>query len=328
MEKRNNVYKFINSIVFIMCICLSFCMPVRAVDAGPDALFNISSCSISNGMQNVPLKTTITISFTKNVADFTVRDRNMGCVSITDQNGAGADFVMRVSDSFDQRRNMYADCNFLPETTYTLQISSNVIAKNMENTLDRSYSYTFTTEKLKEPEPVPEERPLVPPVPGDQDIDGDGNASSGSGEADKGSGEGAGNDKEGNQQNTESSTSDQKDPEENKAEQTEEPEEDPPSLEMKQDVLQDMEALNKTTFKVYSISENFRTKKNGDKGRDGAEAGGMVNVKKLKILFEAAVVLLFITGMTAEAVRYKKARQNNTETDRDSQEESKEKYTD
>ena len=113
---------------------------------GQDKPLVVTSCSV-DGAADVAVDEIIKLEFSKNVADVTVLEDNAACISVVDSEGNPATYTVTANEEFDERQILYVNCQLENDTTYTVNVSKKIIAKNMKNKLDKDYSFTFTTEK-------------------------------------------------------------------------------------------------------------------------------------------------------------------------------------
>lgn len=104
----------------------------------------ITSCDV-DGATDVAVDKTIELTFNKNVADVTVLDQNAECISLQDADGNPAKYTVTADEEFEARQILHINCELDPDTTYTLNVTKDVTARNMKNKLDKDYSFTFTT---------------------------------------------------------------------------------------------------------------------------------------------------------------------------------------
>jgi len=104
--------------------------------------------SVPDGSTDVPPDVTITLTFTKNVVNFTVKDNNMGCFRLVDSGGSSVPIsVIMGDDQVDS--SVKRIISIAPDTlaageTYTLIISGGLQAKN-GTYLGSDVNLTFTT---------------------------------------------------------------------------------------------------------------------------------------------------------------------------------------
>ena len=122
--------------------------------------------TVPDGSTDVPTDVTITLTFTKNVVNFTVRDNNMGCFTLVDSGGSRVPIAVIMGD--DQvDPNVKRIISISPDTlspgeTYTLIISGGLQAKN-GTYLGSDIALTFTTAGEVEAPPPAEEMPAEEP---------------------------------------------------------------------------------------------------------------------------------------------------------------------
>jgi len=102
--------------------------------------------------KDVPLDTEIKLLFNKNVVNFTVKENNSTCFSIIDENNNEIPIdVIFPDDQIEPERKREIIIRpkeaFNENTTYTVKISANLMAKN-GNTLGENLSFSFTTIQL------------------------------------------------------------------------------------------------------------------------------------------------------------------------------------
>lgn len=120
------------------------------------------SSSVAGGSTNVPTDVYITLTFSKNVVNFTVKANNMACFSMSDSAGNSVPIsVIMGDDQVDPsiKRIVGIQANDLkPGETYTLYISGNVTSK-IGVSLGSGTSISFTTAgELPQPTKAPDEQ--------------------------------------------------------------------------------------------------------------------------------------------------------------------------
>ena len=122
--------------------------------------------TVPDGSTDVPTDVTITLTFTKNVVNFTVRDNNMGCFTLVDSGGSRVPVAVIMGDDQvdpDVKRIISISPDTLsPGETYTLIISGGLQAKN-GTYLGSDIALTFTTAGAEETPPPAEETPAEEP---------------------------------------------------------------------------------------------------------------------------------------------------------------------
>ncbi len=116
---------------------------------GKDKPLALESSSVSNGAQNVSLTPEIVLNFNKNVVHFTVKENNMKCFSMTDENGKNVpvDVIMgddQVDPSIKRIVTIKPKSPLEPETTYILKIGKDITSKSGVS-LGRDTYISFTT---------------------------------------------------------------------------------------------------------------------------------------------------------------------------------------
>lgn len=139
-----------------ICIIIAALMILSALasatlifaEEGNNPLF-INECTPVDGSSNIPTDTEIKINFSKNVVNLSVKDTNLKCFSMKDNEGNVADVNVVMADDQIDRENRN-DIILVPvngleeEKEYTITISSNLTAKN-GNTLGEEKTITFST---------------------------------------------------------------------------------------------------------------------------------------------------------------------------------------
>ena len=113
---------------------------------GQNAPLVLEECSIEDGQKDVPTDCKIMLSFSKNVAELSVREQNEKAISLKSSNGENATYELIFPEEFDSRRNIEISATLEPQTSYVLSIDQTLVAKNGVNTLDKVYEINFTTE--------------------------------------------------------------------------------------------------------------------------------------------------------------------------------------
>ncbi len=118
---------------------------------GKDKPLELAESSIANGAKNVSTTPEITLTFTKNVVHFTVRDNNLKCFSMTDSKGADVpiDVIMgddQVDPSIKRIVTVKPKFSLTPDETYILKIDKNVTSKSGVS-LGKNTYISFTVAK-------------------------------------------------------------------------------------------------------------------------------------------------------------------------------------
>lgn len=159
----------IMSLLFVIVMVLVLPMTALADDGdgsggGSDELLALDASSISSGSKDVPLDVIITLTFSKNVVNFSVRDSNMECFSLKEEEGTTVKFsVLMGDDQVDPsiKRIIQIDPDILsPGTTYKLTISKNLTSKSGVN-MASDVVITFTTIEAETPAPSPTATPTT-----------------------------------------------------------------------------------------------------------------------------------------------------------------------
>lgn len=119
-----------------------------AVD-GKSIEFQLVGSEPSDSSKDVSLDVTITLLFNKNVVNFSVKDNNLNCIFLKDSSGQIVDANLIFPDDQvepDKKREIYIDpiSDLKENTTYTVEISADMLAKN-GSTLGEPSSVSFTT---------------------------------------------------------------------------------------------------------------------------------------------------------------------------------------
>ena len=137
---------------------------------GSNSPLILESCSPASGMSELSADAAITLNFSKNVSNFTVRDNNMTCFSAVDSSGNPIDIVVEIGD--DQvdreiRRTIVVRplSQWPSGETFTLTVSADLASKSGV-ALGTPVMLTYTTAAVNEPVPAPE--PSVDPAPSEQ----------------------------------------------------------------------------------------------------------------------------------------------------------------
>ena len=118
----------------------------------------LASSSVPDGSVDVPVDTIITLTFSKNVVNMSVRDNNQTCFAMSDSSGNDVAISVLMGDdqvdpSIKRIIEIQPQAELTPDTTYTLTISQSVTSKSGVQ-LESDVMLTFTT--VGAPEPAPE----------------------------------------------------------------------------------------------------------------------------------------------------------------------------
>jgi len=102
--------------------------------------------------KDVPMDAVVKLLFNKNVVNFSIKDNNASCFSIVDENNKEVPIdIIFPDDQIEPEKKreitIKARESFKESTTYTVNISSKLMAKN-GNTLGENISLSFTTVQL------------------------------------------------------------------------------------------------------------------------------------------------------------------------------------
>ncbi len=160
---------FVLLIVLMLALSPGVCALAEGGDGsggGSGNPLTLDWSTVPDGSTDVPTDVTITLTFTKNVVNFTVRDNNMGCFTLVDSGGSRVPIaVIMGDDQVDtsiKRIISISPDPLSPGETYTLIISGNLQAKN-GTYLGSDIYLTFTTAGAQETPPPAEETPTEEP---------------------------------------------------------------------------------------------------------------------------------------------------------------------
>lgn len=133
--------KRILSILLILILIASLAVSVFAEGGngdgsggGKNVPLGLAESSVPDGSNNVPTDVTITLTFNKNVVNFTVKDNNMTCFSLSDSRGNNIPVTVLMGDDQidpDIKRIVNIKPSSLAEgETYALTISGKLTAKS------------------------------------------------------------------------------------------------------------------------------------------------------------------------------------------------------
>ena len=168
--------KRILSILLAVAMMIALGVPAFAGNGdgsggGKDKPLTLASSDIPDGSTDVPTDLTVTLTFTKNVVNFTVKDNNMGCFRLIDSDGNAAPISVLMGDDQvdpDCKRIVTVQASGLAAgEAYTLVISGSLQAKSGA-TLGSDVSIRFTTVGAAPAEtaaPAPTETPKPTETP-------------------------------------------------------------------------------------------------------------------------------------------------------------------
>lgn len=133
--------KRILSILLILLLIISLAVSAFAEGGngdgsggGKNVPLGLAESSVPDGSTNVPTDVTITLTFNKNVVNFTVKDNNMTCFSLADSRGTNVPVTVLMGDDQvdpDIKRIVNIQPSSLSEgESYTLTISGRLTAKS------------------------------------------------------------------------------------------------------------------------------------------------------------------------------------------------------
>ena len=128
----------ITSVIFAVLMLISLALNAFAeggngdgTGGGKDQPLTLVSSSIPNGSENVSTTPEIVLTFSKNVVNFTVRDNNAKCFSMTDSKGNSVpvDVIMgddQVDPSIKRIITVKPKSPLTPGETYLLKIGGDI----------------------------------------------------------------------------------------------------------------------------------------------------------------------------------------------------------
>ena len=168
--------------VLLLALLLTIALGVNALagngdgsGGGKDQPLALASSTVPDGSTDVPTELSVTLTFNKNVVNFTVKDNNMGCFRLLDSAGNAAPITVLMGDDQvdpDCKRIVGIQASGLAAgETYTLIISGSLQAKSGA-TLGSDVSIRFTTAgaapaETPAPAPVETSKPTEAPRPVD-----------------------------------------------------------------------------------------------------------------------------------------------------------------
>lgn len=150
------------ALTFILCLGLTF----PAVHAeggngsgggnGQNQPLQLVDCSVSDGMEIIDKDITIVLTFSKNVADVSVRETNEQGIALTTKDGTPADYTVVFPEENEKRQTIELNASLTPGTEYSLTLNTDIIARNGRDHLDKEYTFNFSSAPE---EPAAEEVP-------------------------------------------------------------------------------------------------------------------------------------------------------------------------
>lgn len=138
---------------------------------GKDKPLTLADSTLADGSTDVPTELSVTLTFTKNVVNFTVKDNNMACFRLMDSAGNAVPVSVLMGDD-----QVDPDCKriigiqtsgLMPGEAYTLVISGNLQSKSGVS-LGNDISIHFTTAgapAAETPAPTEPPKPVETPKP-------------------------------------------------------------------------------------------------------------------------------------------------------------------
>ena len=126
-------------IILLLAVLLMLGLSVTALagngdgsGGGKDKPLTLADSTLADGSTDVPTELTVTLTFTKNVMNFTVKDHNMGCFQLIDSGGNAAPIRILMGDDQvdpDCKRIVGVEASGLKAgESYTLIISGDLTA--------------------------------------------------------------------------------------------------------------------------------------------------------------------------------------------------------
>lgn len=135
-------------VIILMTLLMMSVFPVMAKNQ-----LQIDTVEVNKDLENVGVSETVFINFSNNVVNLSVRDHNMSCFSMVDEDGNEVDFIVFMGDDQVDRDikrivEIRPESQWVPGTIYTITISGEMMAKN-ETALSEDATITFKTEGEK-----------------------------------------------------------------------------------------------------------------------------------------------------------------------------------
>lgn len=144
--------KQVFNIVVVLLLCLTMGV-VNAGDGGGKSQLGLDEAELTQDLENVGSTEVIKLTFTNNVVNLKVKDNNMECFSMSDEEGSFTEFeVLMGDDQVDKEIKRIIEIKpttaWKTGTTYTIHISKELSGKN-EMLLGEDIELEFTTEGKK-----------------------------------------------------------------------------------------------------------------------------------------------------------------------------------
>lgn len=117
-------------VVFILLLCFS----VGIVSAG-DKQLELDGGELTQDLENIGETEVIKLTFTNNVVNLKVKDNNMTCFTMTDEDGEFVEFEVLMGDDQEDKEikriiEIKPNTAWITGTTYTIHVSDSLEAKN------------------------------------------------------------------------------------------------------------------------------------------------------------------------------------------------------
>lgn len=140
--------------LILVIVCVNFLLSYTAFAEGDSTAdqsgpLNLTSSSISDGQNNVPMDTKINLVFSNNVVNTIVKDNNMSCFTLESADGQIVPVQVVMADDQAQP-GLAGNITIVPEnslsqgTTYTLRIDPELRSKSYD-ILGKEVNISFTT---------------------------------------------------------------------------------------------------------------------------------------------------------------------------------------
>lgn len=144
--------KQVFSIVVVLLLCLSI-GAVYAGDGGGKSQLKLDEAEMTQDLENIGSTEVIKLTFSNNVVNLAVKDNNMTCFTMSDEDGSFTEFEVLMGDDQENKEikriiEIKPTTAWETGTTYTIHISDKLSAKN-EMLLGEETDLTFTTEGRK-----------------------------------------------------------------------------------------------------------------------------------------------------------------------------------